>query len=66
MFLATVNFDAILHYNQSRRYGLAVSLLLNRLQGGPALATAWPTDDPLSLIHISARTAATLPGSIHR
>ncbi|CAB3892567.1 lytic murein transglycosylase [Achromobacter deleyi] len=46
IFLATVNFDAILHYNQSRRYGLAVSLLLNRLQGGPALATAWPTDDP--------------------
>ncbi|MGY6270332.1 lytic murein transglycosylase [Achromobacter denitrificans] len=46
IFLATVNFDAILHYNQSRRYGLAVSLLLNRLQGGPALAAAWPTDDP--------------------
>lgn len=46
VFLATVNFDAILHYNQSRRYGLAVALLLNRLQGGPALATAWPTDDP--------------------
>lgn len=46
VFLATVNFDAIQHYNQSRRYGLAVSLLLNRLQGGPALATAWPTDDP--------------------
>ncbi|MGE8627361.1 lytic murein transglycosylase [Achromobacter denitrificans] len=46
VFLATVNFDAILHYNQSRRYGLAVSLLLNRLQGGPALVTAWPTDDP--------------------
>ncbi len=46
VFLATVNFDAILHYNQSRRYGLAVSLLLNRLQGGPALAAAWPTDDP--------------------
>ncbi|SSW72703.1 lytic murein transglycosylase [Achromobacter agilis] len=46
VFLATVNFDAILHYNQSRRYGLAVSLLLNRLQGGPALVTAWPTNDP--------------------
>ncbi|MGE8687970.1 MAG: lytic murein transglycosylase [Achromobacter sp.] len=46
VFLATVNFDAILHYNQSRRYGLAVSLLLNRLQGGPALVAAWPTDDP--------------------
>lgn len=46
IFLATVNFDAILHYNRSRRYGLAVSLLLNRLKGGPLLAAAWPTDDP--------------------
>ncbi|MGE8681893.1 MAG: lytic murein transglycosylase [Achromobacter marplatensis] len=46
VFLATVNFDAILHYNQSRRYGLAVSLLLNRLQGGPGIVAAWPTDDP--------------------
>ncbi|MFF7055583.1 lytic murein transglycosylase [Achromobacter spanius] len=46
VFLATVNFDAILHYNQSRRYGLAVSLLLNRLQGRPGIITAWPTDDP--------------------
>lgn len=46
VFLATVNFDAILHYNQSRRYGLAVSLLLNRLQGRPGIVTAWPTDDP--------------------
>lgn len=46
VFLATVNFDAILHYNQSRRYGLAVALLLNRLQGGPGIVAAWPTDDP--------------------
>ncbi|MGO4397605.1 lytic murein transglycosylase [Achromobacter sp. PAB15] len=46
VFLATVNFDAILHYNQSRRYGLAVSLLLNRLQGRPGIIAAWPTDDP--------------------
>lgn len=46
VFLATVNFDAILHYNQSRRYALAVALLLNRLQDRPGLATPWPTDDP--------------------
>ena len=38
VFLATVNFDAILHYNQSRRYALAVALLLNRLQD----RRAWP------------------------
>jgi lytic murein transglycosylase len=46
VFLATANFDAILHYNQSKKYGLAVSLLTNRLQGEPAIATPWPTDDP--------------------
>ena len=41
VFLATVNFDAILHYNQSRRYALAVALLLNRLQDrGPGHAVA--------------------------
>lgn len=55
VFLATVNFDAILHYNQSRRYGLAVSLLINRLQGRPGLVAAWPTDDPgLSRAQIKA------------
>jgi lytic murein transglycosylase len=46
IFLATVNFDAILHYNQSHKYGLAVSLLTNRLKGDTGLVTAWPTDDP--------------------
>jgi Transglycosylase SLT domain len=46
ILLASNNFDAILHYNQSRRYALAVSLLINRLKGQPALQTAWPTDDP--------------------
>ncbi|AOB33585.1 type III effector [Bordetella sp. H567] len=45
-FLATRNFDAILHYNQSHKYALAVSLLTNRLKGGPGLIAAWPTDDP--------------------
>jgi lytic murein transglycosylase len=46
VFLATANFDAILHYNQSHRYAMAVSLLINRLAGGPGMVTAWPTDDP--------------------
>lgn len=45
-FLATRNFDAILHYNQSHKYALAVSLLTNRLKDGPGLIAAWPTDDP--------------------
>ncbi|WP_233146187.1 lytic murein transglycosylase [Pigmentiphaga sp. NML080357] len=46
VFLATRNFEAILSYNGSRKYALAVSLLIDRLRGEPALATAWPTDDP--------------------
>lgn len=46
IFLATENFEAILHYNQSRKYGLSVSLLLNQLKGEPPLVTPWPTDDP--------------------
>lgn len=46
VFLATGNFDAILHYNQSHKYGLAVSLLVNRLKGDAGLVTPWPTDDP--------------------
>lgn len=46
VFLATGNFDAILHYNRSEKYALAVSLLINRLKGEAGLATPWPTDDP--------------------
>jgi len=46
VFLATENFDALQHYNQSRKYGLAVSLLVERLRGGAAIVTPWPTDDP--------------------
>ncbi|MBX6318237.1 lytic murein transglycosylase [Pigmentiphaga sp.] len=46
VFLVTRNFDAILSYNGSRKYALAVSLLIDRLRGEPALATPWPTDDP--------------------
>lgn len=45
-FLVTPNFDAILHYNQSKKYGLAVSLLVEQLRGHPGLRTPWPTDDP--------------------
>lgn len=46
VFLATANFDAILHYNQSHRYAMAVSLLTSRLAGDSGLGTPWPTDDP--------------------
>jgi membrane-bound lytic murein transglycosylase B len=47
-FLVTKNFDAILAYNQSTAYALAVALLSERLQGKP-LGVTWPAVAPLSL-----------------
>lgn len=47
-FLVTRNFDAILAYNQSTAYALAVALLAERLAGKP-LTVAWPAVTPLSL-----------------
>ncbi|GJD49806.1 Tn3 family transposase TnXax1 [Methylobacterium crusticola] len=42
-------FDAILRYNTSLAYALAVAHLSDRLRGGPDFAHAWPRDDrPLS------------------
>lgn len=46
LFLVTANFDALLAYNNSTKYALAVSLLAQRMAGGSALVTPWPTDDP--------------------
>ena len=45
-FLVTTNFDAVYSYNAAESYGLAISYLADRLRGGDALATSWPTDDP--------------------
>lgn len=45
-FLVTRNFDAILTYNASESYALAISLLSDRLRGRPGLTAGWPTDDP--------------------
>ena len=45
-FLVTRNFDVIYSYNASGSYALAISLLADRLRGGPPLATPWPTNDP--------------------
>jgi membrane-bound lytic murein transglycosylase B len=43
-FLTTRNFKAILKYNNSVLYALAVSHLSDRIAGGPGLARAWPAD----------------------
>ncbi|WP_302175504.1 lytic murein transglycosylase [uncultured Hydrogenophaga sp.] len=45
-FLVTRNFDALYSYNASESYGLAIAHLSDRLRGGGAFATPWPTDDP--------------------
>ena len=48
-FLVGPNFRAILRYNNSTSYALAVSLLAQRIGGGPGVQGAWPRDlQPLS------------------
>lgn len=44
-FLVTKNFDAIYAYNAAESYALAIAHLSDRLRGGGAFRTAWPTDD---------------------
>ena len=43
-FLVGANFRAILRYNNSTSYALAVGLLSQRLAGGPGVQAAWPRD----------------------
>ena len=48
-FLVLDNFRAILKYNNSTSYALAVGLLGDRLQGRGEIRAAWPLDEkPLS------------------
>lgn len=50
-FIVFGNFEAILKYNNSTAYALAVALLSDRIAGrGQAVIAAWPRDDrPLTL-----------------
>lgn len=43
-FLVGANFRAVLRYNNSTSYALAVGLLAQRLSGGAAVQAAWPRD----------------------
>ncbi len=43
-FIVGPNFRTILRYNNSTSYALAVSLLAQRLAGGPAVQAPWPRD----------------------
>jgi hypothetical protein len=45
-FLVGANFRAILRYNNSASYALAVGLLAQRLGDGPTVQAAWPRDLP--------------------
>lgn len=58
-FLVGANFRAILRYNNSTSYALAVGLLAQRLAGGPGVAAAWPRDlAPLSRTQLLALQTA--------
>ncbi len=46
-FLVTRNFRAILAYNQSHAYALAVGQLAHRIAGGRPLLARWPVQDRL-------------------
>jgi len=45
IFLVFKNFDAIYSYNAAESYGLAIAHLSDRIRGGTAFLTSWPTDD---------------------
>lgn len=45
-FLVTRNFEAVYGYNAAEVYALAICTLADRIDGGAALATPWPIDDP--------------------
>lgn len=43
-FIVGKNFRTLLRYNNANSYALAVSLLAQRLENGPAVQAAWPRD----------------------
>ena len=58
-FLVGPNFRTLLRYNNSTSYALAVSLLAQRIAGGPGVQGAWPRDlQPLSRDQVKALQAA--------
>ena len=58
-FLVGANFRTLLRYNNSTSYALAVSLLAQRIAGGPGVQGAWPRElQPLSRDQLKALQAA--------
>jgi lytic murein transglycosylase len=58
-FLVGKNFDVIYGYNAAESYALAIAHLSDRLRGGSAFSTPWPTEDP-GLSRIERRELQTL------
>jgi membrane-bound lytic murein transglycosylase B len=44
-FLVTHNFNAIMAYNESHSYAIAVGHLADRIRGGSAIVAPWPDQD---------------------
>ncbi|MEO5689762.1 MAG: lytic murein transglycosylase [Burkholderiaceae bacterium] len=58
-FLVGPNFRTLLRYNNSTSYALAVSLLAQRIAGGPGVQGAWPRElAPLSREQVKTLQAA--------
>ena len=58
-FLVGANFRTLLRYNNSTSYALAVSLLAQRIAGGPGVPAAGPRDlQPLTRDQLKAMQAA--------
>jgi lytic murein transglycosylase len=58
-FLVGPNFRTLLRYNNSNSYALAVSLLAQRIAGGPGVQATWPRDlQPLSRDQVLVLQAA--------
>ena len=53
--LVGANFRALLRYNNSENYALAVGLLARQIDGGTGLQTPWPREEaPLSRAEVKA------------
>ena len=58
-FLVGPNFRTLLRYNNSTSYALAVSLLAQRIAGGPGVQGSWPREEqPLSRDQVKTMQAA--------
>jgi len=60
-FLVGANFRTLLRYNNATSYALAVSLLAQRIAGGPGVQAAWPRE----LLPLSRDDVRTLQSALN-